>query len=52
MDANRIEAMIASRKAAKGAKDFAAADAIRRELAGEGIALTDHPDGSTTWSVG
>lgn len=45
----RIEAAIAERKAAKAARDFKRADAIRTELAGEGIVLEDKPDGSTTW---
>jgi cysteinyl-tRNA synthetase len=39
---------IAERAAAKLARDFGRADAIRRELAGQGIELQDGPQG-TTW---
>jgi cysteinyl-tRNA synthetase len=47
-DAAEIEAAIAERLAARKAKDFARADAIRAELAGKGILLEDGPKG-TTW---
>jgi cysteinyl-tRNA synthetase len=43
-----IEQRIAERAAAKLARDFGRADAIRRELAGQGIELQDGPQG-TTW---
>ena len=43
-----IEEKIAERAAAKKAKDFAKADAIRDELAGRGIVLKDTREG-TTW---
>ena len=46
--AAEIEAAIAERLAARGAKNFARADAIRRELADRGILLEDGP-GGTTW---
>ena len=42
----RIEA----RKAAKAAKNWGLADEIRKELADQGILLTDNPDGTTSWS--
>ena len=41
---------IAARKAAKKAKDFAAADAIRDELAAKGIAIKDTREG-TVWEL-
>ncbi|MFQ3623637.1 MAG: cysteine--tRNA ligase [Acetobacteraceae bacterium] len=47
-DAGWIEDAIARRVAARRARDFAAADAIRAELAARGIVLEDTPAG-TTW---
>ena len=49
-DVARIEALIEERRAARGARDFKRADAIRDELAGAGIAIEDGPQG-TRWSV-
>jgi cysteinyl-tRNA synthetase len=46
-----IEALIAERAAAKRAKDFARADAIRQGLKERGIALEDGP-GGTVWRRG
>jgi cysteinyl-tRNA synthetase len=43
-----IEAQIEERTAARKAKDFAASDRIRHELAEAGVVLEDGPDG-TTW---
>ncbi|MCB0970699.1 MAG: cysteine--tRNA ligase [Acidimicrobiales bacterium] len=41
----RIAELLAARQAARAAKDFAAADAIRDELAAEGLEIVDTPDG-------
>jgi len=46
-----IQQRIAARAAAKVARDFAQADAIRKELAERGIVLKDSPTG-TTWVKG
>jgi cysteinyl-tRNA synthetase len=46
-EAQRIDAMVAARVAARRAKDFAEADRIRKELAAEGVEIMDGPDGST-----
>jgi cysteinyl-tRNA synthetase len=43
-----IEARLAERKAARERRDFATADAIRRDLEKEGIAIEDGPRG-TRW---
>ncbi|SOO34440.1 Cysteinyl-tRNA synthetase [Xanthomonas citri pv. fuscans] len=44
-DDARITALVEERSAAKKAKDFARADAIRKQLADEGIVLEDTPQG-------
>ncbi len=45
-----IEALIEERKAARAARNFPRADAIRDELAAKGIILLDSPQG-TTWKT-
>lgn len=48
LEAEAIEAKIAERAAAKQSKDFARADALRKELLDAGIEIKDGPTG-TTW---
>ena len=43
----RIDALLAERDAARKARDFARADAIRDALAGEGVVIEDGPSGAT-----
>ena len=44
-DDARIQSLVDERVAAKSGKDFARADAIRKQLADEGILLEDTPQG-------
>jgi cysteinyl-tRNA synthetase len=44
-----IDSLVAERNTAKKAKDFARADAIRKELDTMGIVLEDKPGGVTEW---
>ncbi len=47
-DAFRIEALLADRRRARAAKNWAEADRIRDELAAMGLVARDHSDGSTS----
>ena len=49
VDEAAVEALIAERKAAKAAKNWARADEIRKELLEKNIVLEDAPGGVTTW---
>jgi cysteinyl-tRNA synthetase len=44
-----VDTLVAERNAAKQGKDFARADAIRKELDAAGIVLEDKPGGLTEW---
>ena len=44
-----IARLVDERNAAKRGKDFARADAIRKQLDESGIALEDKPGGVTEW---
>ncbi|MDQ2080186.1 cysteine--tRNA ligase [Xanthobacteraceae bacterium Astr-EGSB] len=50
IDAAQVEALIATRTAARKAKNFAESDRIRDELAAMGVVLKDSKDG-TTWEI-
>jgi cysteinyl-tRNA synthetase len=49
LDASAIEQQIAARAAAKQAKAFEKADAIRADLLKQGVVLEDKPGGITEW---
>jgi cysteinyl-tRNA synthetase len=49
MPPEEVEALIEQRKAAKAARDFQGADAIRKRLTDSGIILEDAKDGSVRW---
>ncbi len=47
-----IDALIAERRAAREAREFKRADAIRQQLTAAGVILEDRPDGTTGWRYG
>ncbi len=51
VDPVHIEALIAARKEARAAKNWAESDRIRDELGSLGVVLKDNKDGTTTWEV-
>ncbi|WP_449410112.1 cysteine--tRNA ligase [Methylobacterium komagatae] len=52
IDVAAVEALIAARKDARAAKDWAASDRARDALAAMGVSVKDNKDGTTTWTVG
>ena len=51
VDAAHVEALIAARKEARAAKNWAESDRIRDELAALNVVVKDNKDGTTTWEV-
>ena len=46
--ATKVEVLLEARRAARAARDFAASDRVRDELAAMGVRIKDGPQG-TTW---
>jgi cysteinyl-tRNA synthetase len=44
-----VDALMAERTAARSARDFARSDDLRNQLAHLGVAVEDHPDGTSSW---
>ena len=51
VDADKVNALVDARNAARKAKNFREADRIRDELKAMNIELEDHKDGTTTWKA-
>ena len=49
-DEQVVEPLLAARRTARRAGDYARADQIRAELQNMGVQIHDHPDGNATWS--
>ncbi|MBI2091838.1 MAG: cysteine--tRNA ligase [Deltaproteobacteria bacterium] len=51
VDTSLVEQLISDRAAARKSKDFAKADAVKKQLADMGVELKDKPDGTTEWKI-
>ncbi|CAA2155623.1 Cysteine--tRNA ligase [Methylobacterium brachiatum] len=51
IDVAAVEALVAERRAARAAKDWAASDRARDALAAMGVSVKDNKDGTSTWTV-
>ncbi|ACL56628.1 cysteine--tRNA ligase [Methylobacterium nodulans] len=51
VDVATVERLIAERKAARAARNWAESDRLRDALAAMGVTLKDNKDGTTTWTV-
>jgi cysteinyl-tRNA synthetase len=51
IDAAKIDAIVADRKAARAVRNWAESDRLRDQLAALGIELKDNKDGTTTWEL-
>jgi cysteinyl-tRNA synthetase len=51
VDSAQVEALIAARKEARAARNWAESDRIRDELAAMNVVVKDSKDGTTTWEV-
>ena len=51
IDAAAIEAELARRNEARASKDFARADAIRKQLAERGVEILDRPNNTSEWRL-
>ncbi|HUJ06469.1 MAG TPA: cysteine--tRNA ligase [Streptosporangiaceae bacterium] len=49
VSAERIDALVAERNAARAAKDFAGSDRLRDHLADLGVTVEDQPGGTSAW---
>jgi cysteinyl-tRNA synthetase len=51
VDPARVEALLAARKEARAARNWAESDRIRDELAAMSVVVKDNKDGTTAWEV-
>ncbi len=52
ISAGDVELLVSERSAARAARNFARSDELRDQLAGLGVAVEDHPGGTSTWHWG